>query len=183
MKKIFLTGLIAISLFACQQKDKKTTASTGTSAASDSANYTTIQWLDSIKNIGDLNVGQNAQIKFRFKNTGDKPLFIINAEPGCGCTVADFPKEAIAPGGEGEIVAGFDTKNQHGGEFRKNISVTTNTKYATGHILIFTGIIKKEGEEEHPLPTPVAVDTAAQASSPKRKVEKRVLNIQKLKAQ
>jgi hypothetical protein len=184
MKKTFLLSLITFAIFACNEQDKKAVDTTGnsTAAAADTANYTEIKWLDSVKNIGTLNLGQNAQVKFRFQNVGSKPLFIVNAEPGCGCTVADYPKNAIAPGKEGEIVAGFDTKNQHAGEFRKNISVTTNTKYATGHTIIFTGVIKGEGETDQAVPLAVPADSASAATS-KRKVARKVLNTQKFKQQ
>lgn len=118
-----------------------------TNRITDTLNYSTIQWLDSIQPAGNLHFGDQSNITFRFKNIGDKPLYIISAEPGCGCTVAGFPKEAIAPGAEGKIVAGFDTKNQHEGNFRKNITVVTNSKYNTTHNLIFWGEIYKEAKD------------------------------------
>lgn len=146
---ILLSVLLAI---ACNQ-DGDNSANTGTaipaSAANDTSNYTSIQWLDSIQDIGVLTLGQNAEINFRFKNTGNKPLFIVSANPGCGCTVADYPKEAIAPGSEAVIKAGFDTKNQHIGGFYKSISVVTNTTGNVNHNLIFQGEIIT-GEQDAP---------------------------------
>jgi hypothetical protein len=125
--------------------------------AGDTANYTTVRWIDSVENLGVLTKGENKEISFRFVNTGDKPLFIISANPGCGCTVADYPKEPIQPGEEGTIKAGYDTKNQHVGAFHKSISVVTNTLGNASHNLVFTGeIITDEKTVSEQTPEPVA---------------------------
>ena len=39
-----------------------------------------------------------ATATFKIKNDGDKPLVISNVTTSCGCTVADWTKEPIAPG-------------------------------------------------------------------------------------
>jgi hypothetical protein len=136
MKKVFF--FICISGFlSCQNREE-----TLTKASKDSANYTAIQWVDSLKNIGNVNAGTQTQIKFRFKNVGTKPLFIIAARPGCGCTIADYPKGAISPGAEGVITANYKANKGAEGSFRKNISVTANTKGSTNHNIFFYGEIK-----------------------------------------
>jgi hypothetical protein len=159
MKPYIVIASVILALASCGQPDVKKTSTTN--SANDTANYTTIQWIDSVKDVGTLNFGERAEIKFRFRNSGDKPLLVISAQPGCGCTVADYPKEAIAPGQEGVITAGFDSKKGSPGEFRKNIVVTTNTKGSTSTVLYFNGVIKKEGAETRELPTPVKADTVA----------------------
>lgn len=113
----------------------------------DSLNFTTIKWIDSVKSVGSVEAGTKTEIRFRFRNTGDKPLFIISAQPGCGCTVADYPKEAILPGVEGIITAAYDLKKGTEGEFRKSIRVTTNTKGTTSHSIFLYGVVKKSGDE------------------------------------
>jgi hypothetical protein len=70
----------------------------------------------------------------------------VAAEPGCGCTVTDFPQEAIAPGKEGIISASYDIKADAHGEFRKNIHVKTNTKDKTDTYIFFFGKVKSEGD-------------------------------------
>jgi hypothetical protein len=157
---IIIASFLFLAFESCGTGDtnKNTNAA---KAASDSANYTTIQWIDSTKDVGTINFGEKAEIKFRFKNSGDKPLLVVSAQPSCGCTVADYPKQPIAPGEEGVITAGFDSKKGSVGEFRKNIVVTTNTKGSTSTVLYFNGVIKKEGSQDVGLPTPVSVDTTA----------------------
>jgi len=61
--------------------------------------------------------------------------------PGCGCTVADYTKAAIPPGGTGEINAEFDSNHGTTGEVRKSISVQTNTTNPSPR-LVFFGIVK-----------------------------------------
>lgn len=140
--KFFVVIFLAINgLVSCQNEEGNITR-----IANDPANYTTIQWIDSVKNIGWVNAGTKTKINFRFKNTGTKPLFIIAARPGCGCTVADYPKGAIAPNAEGVITAEYDIHKGTQGEFRKNISVSTNTKGTTYHNIFFYGQIKKEDD-------------------------------------
>lgn len=107
----------------------------------DSANFTTIQWLDSVKNLGTIQEGQILKISFRFKNTGTKPLILENVQPGCGCTLAEYPKEPIASGKEAEIVASFDSKGREG-EQHKSINVTANTA-ERNYTLRFDVIVKK----------------------------------------
>ncbi|MFL9484134.1 DUF1573 domain-containing protein [Chitinophagaceae bacterium LWZ2-11] len=143
MKKQILIGLFSLAVLAACRNGKTEQSSTQKAAASDTLNYTNIQWLDSIVNFGTINMGEKIQIKFRCKNTGDKPLIITNARPGCGCTVADYTKQPIPPNGEGLITASFDSQKAHStGEVRKTIVVTTNTKNNTEHYLFFTGDIK-----------------------------------------
>ncbi len=145
--RTLLAGLLfSMVIMACKNS---TGRAVNTSAvATDTSNYTTIQWIDSLKNIGNIQFGETVSIPFKFKNAGDHPLFIISAEPGCGCTVTDFPKQAIAPGEEGTITAAFDSNKGHEGEFRKNINVSTNTKGSTSQVLYFMGTIYKEGKKD-----------------------------------
>lgn len=139
MKIFIIIFCVTVGLSSCKSNDENIAK-----AANDTANYTSIQWIDSLKNIGVVNAGTKTEIKFRFKNTGTKPLFIIAARPGCGCTVADYPKEAIAPNAIGEITADYAAQKGTQGEFRKNISVITNTKGSTSQNIFFFGQIKSE---------------------------------------
>jgi hypothetical protein len=139
--KLLLIITAFIALGSCRDEGVKVAT-----VENDSANYTTIRWLDSVKNIGGVNAGTKTEIRFRFKNTGTKPLFIIAAHPGCGCTIADYPKEAIAPNAEGVITAEFNAAKGTQGEFRKDVMVAANTKGTKYHYLFFYGNVKKDKE-------------------------------------
>jgi hypothetical protein len=137
MKNFLFTVFTAMILTACHHVDKtlgigdsdSTAVSNKKSTMADTANYTTIEWLDSTYlDKGKVVKGQDVEIVYNFRNTGDKPLIIVNAAPQCGCTVTDIPKEPIAPGEVGKIRAKFSSKNQMAGEHRKSIALTANTK-------------------------------------------------------
>lgn len=99
MKLLMIFALITgIACFSCNP-DSLDVA--GRKLIADTANYTTIQWLDSIVNFGSIEMGKQTQLRFRFRNTGNKPLFLAHVEAGCGCTIPNFTKGAIAPGDEG----------------------------------------------------------------------------------
>jgi Protein of unknown function (DUF1573) len=133
---ILLTGV----LFSCDNTDQTAEAASKdplvVTNTTDTTQLTTIQWIDSVKNMGRINEGQKLQVSFRFKNTGNKPLIIQSVRPGCGCTVADYPKEPIAPGNEGEITGSFDSNGRENLQ-RKEITVTANTKGSPYHTLYF----------------------------------------------
>ncbi len=142
--------LLFFSLSSCNNSNAKTTG-INTKAVSDSANYTSVEWQDSLVNFGTVNQGDKIHILFHCKNTGTKPLFIVAVQPSCGCTVASYTKEAIVPGAEGNVDAIFDSGHSNTPDVRKVISVTTNTIEASP-ALVFTGtVILKEKEDKSDL--------------------------------
>ena len=150
MKKLFLVLLFPALIAACNHIDKhlgisnSQTADSKKDVLADTANYTTIEWLDSTsQNLGKINAGQQLEVTYRFRNSGDKPLIITNARASCGCTVTDPPKEPITPGEVGKIRAKFDSKDRQG-EQHKEIYVSANTKPSNNMVLNFSvEVIKK----------------------------------------
>lgn len=65
--------------------------------------------------------------EFRFTNTGDAPLMIINASASCGCTRPDYPKKPVNAGKRGVIKVTFLPQGRPG-EFNKTITVKSNSK-------------------------------------------------------
>lgn len=145
--KYYLSILLVISLGAVSCVQKPELDSKARQILSDTAGYTTLAWQDSVVQFGKAPMGELVRIKFHFRNTGTHPLYLANVKAGCGCTVPDYTKGAIPPGGEGDVTGAFDTKLAHVGEVRKAIFVTANTRYKTEHTLIFTGQITKAVSE------------------------------------
>lgn len=112
-------------------------------AMRDTARFTTIQWLDSSRDYGKIPEGQKLDVSFRFRNTGSTPLVIGQVQPSCGCTVADPPREPIAPGAEGLIKASFNS-NGRVGINHKSLYVTTNTKGSQNFALKFVVEVLKK---------------------------------------
>src|SRR5687768_16460736 len=141
--------LIVLGLFwliACSDADSKTTE-TGAVNSYDSTQLTTVEWIEPSKNLGKITEGQVLQIHFKFKNTGDHPLVIKSVQPSCGCTVADFPKQPIPPGGEGEITGAFDSNGRSDLQ-SKDIIVVANTKGSPNHTLHFELNVVKASDKK-----------------------------------
>jgi hypothetical protein len=144
MKKFsVLILLTSITFFCCKNKDKNADAkheALAKKAMVDTSNFTTIQWLDTMYNFGSIQQGEKVTIKFRCKNTGTKPLVLTNVRPGCGCTVAEYAKEAILPNKEGWVIASFDSK-KFCGEVHKTVLASSNSTNDAERNLQFAGTI------------------------------------------
>jgi len=142
MRVLIFSFIMAATIISCKNGNKS--AVSNEVALKDSANFTTIQWLDSTnKDFGKVAEGQKLEVSFRFKNSGDKPLVISRVQPSCGCTVAEQPKEAIAPGNEGTIKAVFDSEH-HEGVNHKTLFVYANTKGTQANELQFEVVVEKK---------------------------------------
>jgi hypothetical protein len=144
MKKLLfvLTAITLVLLVACRTADKKPdntlSAEEKTKMANDSANFTSIEWLDSTNtDLGKVKEGAIVEVSYRFKNSGNKTLIIEDVSAGCGCTVPEKPEKPIAPGEEGVIRAKFDSKGRAGTN-NKYVTVTANTSPSKQQILQFT---------------------------------------------
>ena len=147
MRKL-ITGCLLVALFAaCSGGDRKSPAlspgTANTPATVDTTHFTTIEWLDSAKDYGKIPEGQKLDVAFRFRNTGNMPLVIGRVQPSCGCTVAEQPREPIAPGAEGQIKASFNSEGRVGVN-HKTLLVTANTKGSQNYSLQFVVEVQKK---------------------------------------
>lgn len=85
---------------------------------------------------GKFEEGNIQHCEFVFTNTGDKPLVIHQAMGSCGCTVADHPKDPIAPGAKGVIKVSYDGKGKFPGYFKKMVTVRSNASNYTTRIYV-----------------------------------------------
>lgn len=146
MKYFAFLVTISVILFSCESNKTNSNnqdLSVLSKIAADTANYTQIQWIDSVYNFGTIEEGATIQVQFKFKNTGTKPLVLTEVKAGCGCTTPDYTKEPVAPGKEGWVNGVFNSQNQSG-EVHKYIMVKTNTTNGTDHKLLFTGTVNKK---------------------------------------
>jgi hypothetical protein len=75
---------------------------------------------------GTVKEGQIIEHTFNFTNTGEAPLVIQNAQASCGCTVPDWTKTPIPPGGKGFVKAKFDSNGRPNLQ-KKTVTVVANT--------------------------------------------------------
>lgn len=137
--RTFLIILSACLLYACSQGDKK--ASVAPVAGPPAV--TTIQWLDSMREVSNVQEGEKVETQFRFINTGKSPLVISNVEASCGCTVPEKPTEPILPGEEGRIKAVFDSKGRSGKNI-KQLRVYANTPEGMHTVNFFVDVTKAQ---------------------------------------
>jgi Protein of unknown function (DUF1573) len=149
MKQYFFAALAALMILAaCKNEDKNAdikkdgTATTNVIAASkDSANFTSIEWLDSVnQKFAGVKEGTSLEVSYRFKNSGSKPLVIESVNASCGCTVPERPEKPIAPGEEGIIKAKFDSKGRVGTN-AKTLTVLANVNNSPV-MLMFTAEVE-----------------------------------------
>ena len=138
MKQLFFFIIAGFIMASCNSSANKTSDDLE-ALRKDSSKFTTIQWLDTAVDFGTKKMGEVVNITYRCKNTGDKPLYLIYVRPSCGCTVADYTKEPIAPGKEGKVDAQFDTKKSHPGDVHKVIFITANNSNRAPETLAFSG--------------------------------------------
>ena len=88
---------------------------------------------------GRLSAGEHISYGFHFRNTGDADLVISSCSATCGCTVASYPKERIAPGGEGYITVSFNSSGKSGQQFQE-VTVVSNAQPARSKLRIIAQV-------------------------------------------
>lgn len=84
---------------------------------------------------GRLSAGENISYSFHFRNTGNADLIISGCSATCGCTVASFPKERIAPGGDGYVTVSFNSTGKSGQQVQE-VTVVSNAQPARSKLRI-----------------------------------------------
>ena len=111
MNKVFLLFFILVALTSCDIKRKDKIADDQSKALEQAIkDTTTVQIIDSTYNFGKVTDGELVEYNYRFKNTGNKPLVVIDANASCGCTVPERPDKPILPGEIGFIKIIFNSK-------------------------------------------------------------------------
>jgi len=108
-----------------------------------------IDFSKEVHDYGTIENGANGQCTFEFKNTGNAPLIISNANGSCGCTVPTWPKEPIAPGAKASITVKYDTKRA--GAINKTVTITSNAVNEPTKVLTIKGNVKAAPESGAPV--------------------------------
>lgn len=115
-------------------------------AITDTINVAKIEFKESEYNFGTVTAGSMVVHEFEFTNTGRVPLIINEARSTCGCTVPEYPKELILPGGKGVIQVRFNTTNMQNAQ-KKPVIVTANT-YPSETKVYLVGNVQTGAESE-----------------------------------
>jgi hypothetical protein len=96
---------------------------------------------------GSIKHGEKVAYSFKFTNSGTKDLVISTATGSCGCTVPQYPKMPVPPGGSGVIDVTFDS-NGKSGKQHKTITVVANTIPNTTILSITGEVIASETDKK-----------------------------------
>ena len=92
---------------------------------------------------GTITQGTKVEHVFKFTNTGEAPLVIVNAKSSCGCTVPSYPKEPVAPGDTAELLVKFNGSGKN--QVSKTVTITANTETGKETIKIKAFVNPKAG--------------------------------------
>lgn len=132
-----LASLIGIALFSVQ------------AAAQEPVNGAKIEFKKDVHDYGEVAYGGDGITSFEFKNTGSAPLIISEAKKTCGCTVPDYPKEPIPPGGTGVIKVKYDTKRP--GVINKTVTIVSNAVNEPNYLIHIKGQVLPQPESGVPV--------------------------------
>ena len=123
MKKVILSlFLSAFALVAVAQQPLASTAQPSSEFIKDDGSF---NWAETSFDFGKIKVNKPVTHEFSFINAGDAPLVITSVQASCGCTVAKYSKDAIAPGASGYVTATYNAARV--GVFTKTVTVNANT--------------------------------------------------------
>lgn len=124
----FLTIIILSFFFsACNESASSKINPNNKSSIQKESNYAEITFDRVFHDFGMVSEGEIVKTIFKFTNTSENDLYIVDAMGSCGCTVPKYPKNVpIKPGGTGEIEVNFDTNGRPDLQ-QKMVKVSANT--------------------------------------------------------
>ena len=124
----FLT-IITLSFFfsACNESASSKINPNNKSNIQKESDYAEITFDRVFHDFGMVSEGEIVKTIFKFTNTSENDLYIVDAMGSCGCTVPKYPKNVpIKPGETGEIEVNFDTNGRPDLQ-QKMVKVSANT--------------------------------------------------------
>lgn len=144
VKKYILFLLVSATVVSCDVRRKdKIADDTETQKLQALKDSTTVQIIDTTYDFKTVTDGEKVMYSYRFKNTGTKPLVIVEASASCGCTVPQKPEKPVLPGETGFIKVVFDSKGRVG-PAHKTVTVQSNAKPEFPTLILTGNVIAKE---------------------------------------
>jgi len=130
-KSIFIVAaLMAFVFTSCKDNaaDKVNEENVAEAAVRDAeaGKFPVMTFEESTFDFGTIEQGTPQEHVFKFTNTGESDLVIVDAKSSCGCTVPEYPKAPIAPGEEGELLVKFNGSGKN--QVSKTVTITANTE-------------------------------------------------------
>lgn len=102
-----------------------------------------ISFVKTEHNLGRIIQGEKVGYTFRFTNTGESALVILDAKAGCGCTVPKYNRKPVEPGGSGSIEVVFDSSGRTGKQ-QKTVTILSNAENSSVRLAIQADIYRDE---------------------------------------
>ena len=133
MKVFFVLQLLFASLFiSCNSKNAKNTLK-----------LTSIQYVDTLYNLGNCIEGDTLHFYVKYKNVGKNPLQINFSQGACDCTQPYFNKRLINPNKIDSIFVDFYSIHQVG-DYRGTVVISANTTPTITQIFFTANVIAKK---------------------------------------
>lgn len=143
IKNLFYITVLLLAMGACKQPTKADVDiihnPNSAEGYDESEKMPQITFESDMHDFGQLTAGENISYSFKFTNTGNADLVISGCDASCGCTVADYPRERIAPGKSNYITVSFKSQGMMGQQV-KEISVFSNTQPAMTKLRIMAQV-------------------------------------------
>ena len=147
-KSILIIAIMSAFVFtSCKENAAEKVSEEKVAEAADrdanAGKYPVITFAESEFDFGTIDQGTKVEHVFKFTNTGDAPLVIVDAKSSCGCTVPVYPKDPVAPGAEAELLVKFNGSGKN--QVSKTVTITANTAAGKETIKIKAFVNPKEG--------------------------------------
>jgi hypothetical protein len=147
-KSIFILAAVALVTFtSCKENaaDKVSEENVAAAAERDAeaTKFPVMVFEESEFDFGTIDQGTPQEHVFKFTNTGDADLIIVDAKSSCGCTVPEYTKDPVAPGATGELLVKFNGSGKN--QVSKTVTITANTKAGKETLKIKAFVKPKEG--------------------------------------
>ncbi len=147
-KSIFiLAALVMVAFTSCKENaaDKVSEENVASAAERDAnaGKFPVMTFAESEFDFGTIEQGAAQEHIFKFTNTGESDLIIVDAKSSCGCTVPEYTKQPVAPGATGEMLVKFNGSGKN--QVSKTVTITANTKSGKETLKIKAFVNPKEG--------------------------------------
>lgn len=142
---VLLLGLVLLTLAGCRTKAADDTDvdlirnPQSAQGYNDKQAMPVLAFDSDLHDFGRLSAGESISYSFHFRNTGNADLVISGCSATCGCTIADYPKQRIAPGGEGYITVTFKSAGKSGQQFQE-VTVVSNAQPSRAKLKILAQV-------------------------------------------